>query len=66
MKLWREVKEPQIGTEDELYSSLIKASGHLAIGDKKEIDKATWRKPRGIRLTPSSRYIRDKLFPKRG
>jgi 8-oxo-dGTP diphosphatase len=43
-----------------------KASGHLAIGDKKEIDKATWRKPRGIRLTPTSRYIRDKLFPKRG
>jgi hypothetical protein len=42
------------------------ASGHLAIGDKKEIDKAMWRKPRGIRLTPTSRYIRDKLFPKRG
>src|ERR1700737_4608015 len=41
-----------------------KASGHLTIGDKKEIDKATWRKPRGIRLTPTSRYIRDKLFPK--
>ena len=41
------------------------ASGRLAIGDKKEIDKATWSKPRGIRLTPTSRYIRDKLFPKR-
>jgi 8-oxo-dGTP diphosphatase len=40
-----------------------KASGRLTIGDKKEIDKATWRKPRGIRLTPTSRYIRDKLFP---
>ena len=36
-----------------------------AIGDK-EMDKATWRKPRGIRLTPTSRYIRDKPFPKRG
>jgi 8-oxo-dGTP diphosphatase len=43
-----------------------KVSGRLAIGDKKEIDKATWRKPRGIRLTPTSRYIRDKLLPKRG
>ena len=45
-----------------------KASGRLAIGDKQEIDKATWHKPRprGIRLTPTSRYIRDKLFPKRG
>jgi len=37
-----------------------KASGRLAIGDKKEIDKATWRKPRGVRLPPTSRYIRDK------
>ena len=45
-----------------------KASGRIAIGDKQEIDKATWHKPRphGIRLTPNSRYIRDKLFPKRG
>jgi 8-oxo-dGTP diphosphatase len=40
-------------------------SGCLAIGDKKEIDKATWLKPRGVRLTPTSRYIRDKLFAKR-
>jgi hypothetical protein len=41
-----------------------KASGQLKIGDTKEIDKAVWRKPRRIRLTPTSRYIRDKLFPK--
>src|ERR1700720_1920164 len=41
-----------------------KASGRLAIGDKKEIDRATWRKPRGIRLTPTSRNVRDRLFPK--
>jgi 8-oxo-dGTP diphosphatase len=41
-----------------------KASGWLAIGDRKEIDKATWRKPRGIRLTLTSRYFRDKLLPK--
>ncbi len=39
-----------------------KAAGRLTIGDKKEIDKAAWRKPRGIRLTLTSRYIRDKLF----
>ena len=43
-----------------------KVSGRLVIGDKREIDEATWCKPRGIRLTPTSRYIRDKLFPKRG
>jgi 8-oxo-dGTP diphosphatase len=40
-----------------------KAAGRLKIGDKNEIDKAIWRKPRDIRLTPTSRYIRDKLFP---
>jgi hypothetical protein len=40
------------------------ASGQLAIGDKREIDRASWRKPRGVRLTATSRYIRDKLFPK--
>jgi hypothetical protein len=38
--------------------------GELKIGDRREIDRAMWRKPRGIRLTPTSRYIRDKLFPK--
>ena len=41
-----------------------KASGQLKIGDKKEIDKAVWSKPRGMRLTPTSRYVRDKLFPR--
>jgi hypothetical protein len=38
-------------------------SGRLVIGDNKEIDRAAWCKPRGRRLTPTSRYIRDKLFP---
>ena len=44
-----------------------KATGRLTIVDKQEIDKATWHKPhpRGIRLTPTTRYIRDKLFPNR-
>jgi 8-oxo-dGTP diphosphatase len=41
-----------------------KASGRLAIGDKREIDRAMWRKPRGVRLTPTTRYIRNRLFPK--
>jgi hypothetical protein len=42
----------------------VKASGSLTIGDKKEIDRAKWHKPRGLRLTPTSRYMRDRLFPK--
>ena len=57
LKLWKEVKAKNIANN---------VSGRLAIGDKREIEKATWRKPRGVRLTPTSRYIRDKLFPKRG
>jgi hypothetical protein len=37
-------------------------TGHLEIGDKHEIDRAEWPKPDGIRLTPTSRYIKDKLL----
>ena len=69
LKLWKEVKAKNPRSGRKMSDAIFianKASGHLAIGDKKEIDKATWRKPRGIRLTPTSRYIRDKLFPKRG
>ena len=69
LKLWREVKAKNPKSGRKISDAIFianRASGHLAIGDKKEIDKATWRKPRGIRLTPTSRYIRDKLFPKRG
>ena len=40
------------------------ASGILKIGDKQEIDRAGWRRPRRLRLTPTSRFIRDKLFSK--
>lgn len=39
-----------------------KTSGRLEIGDKMELDKAVWRKPHRVRLTPTSRYIRDKLL----
>ncbi len=41
-----------------------KPAGKLDIGDKRELDRAEWRIPRRLRLTPTSRYIRDKLFPK--
>lgn len=66
LKLWKEVRGRN-GQSGKRMSDAIfltkKASGPLKIGDKKEIDKAAWRKPRGIKLTPTSRYIRDKLFP---
>ncbi len=67
LRLWKEVKAKNRHSGRKMSDAIFiakKASGHLAIGDKKEIDRATWRKPRGIRLTPTSRYIRDKLFPK--
>jgi 8-oxo-dGTP diphosphatase len=67
VSLWKEVKAKNRRSgrmmSDAIFVAL-KASGRLTIGDKKEIDKAIWRKPRGIRLTPTSRYVRDKLFPK--
>jgi hypothetical protein len=69
LKLWKEIKAKNPRSGRKMSDAIFianKVSGRLTIGDKREIDKATWRKPRGIRLTPTSRYIRDKLFPKRG
>jgi 8-oxo-dGTP diphosphatase len=65
LRLWKEVKAKNRRSGRRMSDAIFvtaKASGRLAIGDKQEIDKAAWRKPRGIRLTPTSRYIRDKLF----
>jgi len=67
LRLWKEVKAKNRRTGRRMNDAIFtakKASGSLAIGDKREIDRATWCKPRGRRLTPTSRYIRDKLFPK--
>jgi 8-oxo-dGTP diphosphatase len=67
LRLWREVKTINRRSGRKMSDAIFvasRASGSLIIGDKQEIDKATWRKPRGIRLTPTSRYIRDKLFPR--
>ncbi len=66
LKLWKEVKGKNRRSGRKMSDAIFlatKAAGRLKIGDKKEIDRAVWRKPRGIRLTPTSRYIRDKLFP---
>jgi ADP-ribose pyrophosphatase YjhB (NUDIX family) len=66
IRLWKEVKSKNRRSGRKMSDAIFvarKASGTLIIGDKNEIDKAVWRKPRGIRLTPTSRYIRDELFP---
>jgi 8-oxo-dGTP diphosphatase len=67
ISLWKELKSKNRRSGRKMSDAIFmtaKASGPLTIGDKKEIDRAAWRKPRGIPLTPTSRYIRDKLFPK--
>jgi 8-oxo-dGTP diphosphatase len=67
LRLWKEVKSKNSRSGRKMNDAIFvaaKATGRLMIGDKKEIDKAIWRKPRGLRLTPTSRYIRDKLFPR--
>jgi 8-oxo-dGTP diphosphatase len=67
LRLWKELKAKKPRSRRNMNDAIFvttKASGRLTIGDKQEIDKAAWRKPRGVRLTPTSRYIRDKLFPK--
>ncbi|MGC1355260.1 MAG: NUDIX hydrolase [Xanthobacteraceae bacterium] len=68
IKLWKEVNGKNRHSGRKMNDAIFIAnriSGDLTIGDKHEIDKATWRKPRGVRLTPTSRYIRDMIFPKR-
>ena len=67
LKLWKAVKKKNRRSGRKMNDAIFiarKAAGELQIGDKREIDRAVWRTPRGIRLTPTSRFIRDKLFPK--
>ena len=67
LTLWKEVKSTNSRSGRRMSDAIFittKAAGLLKIGDKQEIDRASWRKPHGIRLTPTSRYIRDKLFSK--
>ncbi|SCB18339.1 NUDIX domain-containing protein [Bradyrhizobium shewense] len=67
LRLWKEVNGKNSRSGRRMSDAIFltkKVSGPLKIGDKREIDRAAWRKPRGLKLTPTSRYIRDKLFPK--
>jgi 8-oxo-dGTP diphosphatase len=67
LRLWKEVKSKNRRSGRKMSDAIFiaeKVSGRLLIGDKREIDRASWRKPRGVRLTATSRYIRDNLFPK--
>ena len=68
LRLWKKVNGTNRHSGRRMSDAIFivnRVSGDPTIGDKHEIDKATWRKPRGTRLTPTSRHIRDMLFPKR-
>ena len=72
LKLWKAIKakNPRSGRmmSDAIFIA-NKASGRIAIGDKQEIDKATWHKPRprGIlslhprQAVPQARLILPRL-----
>ena len=67
VRLWKQVKSKNPRSGRKMSDAIFIAknvSGPLVIGDKQEIDRAVWCKPRGLRLTATSRYIRDRLFPK--
>jgi ADP-ribose pyrophosphatase YjhB (NUDIX family) len=66
LKLWKQVKATNRRSGRKMSDAIFitkEAAGMLKIGDKREIDRASWRKPRGVRRTPTSRFIRDKLCP---
>jgi 8-oxo-dGTP diphosphatase len=67
LTLWKEVTTTNRRSGRRMSDAIFiatNAAGLLKIGDKQEIDRAGWCKPHGVRLTPTSRYIRNKLFSK--
>jgi ADP-ribose pyrophosphatase YjhB (NUDIX family) len=66
--LWKEATSKNRFSGRKMSDAIFTAknvTGRLDIGDRKELDRAEWRKPHRLRLTPTSRYIRDKLFPRK-
>src|ERR1700754_4944029 len=67
VRLWKKVTARNRRSGRKMSDAIFvvtKTTGTLKIGDKKEIDRALWRRPHGVRLTPTSRYIVEQLFPK--
>jgi ADP-ribose pyrophosphatase YjhB (NUDIX family) len=68
LRLWKEVTAKNKRSGRRMSDAIFiakDAKGRLEIGDKKELDRAGWQKPYEVSLTATSRYIRDRLFPKK-
>jgi 8-oxo-dGTP pyrophosphatase MutT (NUDIX family) len=60
-KLWDKDRATGRRTEQAIFVA-ARARGRLVIGNSREIDRAEWRRPYGLRLTSAARVIRDRMF----
>ena len=63
-RLWKKVSGTNRRSGRKMSDAIYfcrQASGKLRVGDRHEIKRAEWRRPWRLRLTPTSRYLRDML-----
>src|SRR6516165_8617666 len=63
-RLWKKVSGTNLTSGRKMSDAVYfcrQAVGKLRVGDPHEIDRAEWRRPWRLRLTPTSRYLRDRL-----
>jgi 8-oxo-dGTP diphosphatase len=63
-RLWKKVSGTNRRSGRKMSDAIYfcrEASGKLRVGDRHEITRAEWRRPWRLRLTPTSRYLRDRL-----
>lgn len=63
-RLWKKVSGTNRRSGRKMSDAIYfcrQAGGKLRVGDRREITRAEWRRPWGVRLTPTSRYLRDGL-----
>jgi 8-oxo-dGTP pyrophosphatase MutT (NUDIX family) len=63
-RLWKKVSGTNHTSGRKMSDAVYlcrQALGKLRVGDHHELGRAEWRRPWGLRLTPTSRYLRDRL-----
>jgi 8-oxo-dGTP diphosphatase len=63
-RLWTKLKGKNGRRGSKMSDAIFlarKVTGSLSIGAPKEIDRAAWRNPWKLALTPTARYLRDRL-----